>query len=396
MNNNENNKTKEKKNAGLTDVQTEFSEVYNIILSHRKKVASAINNESLTMIWRVGQYVAEKLKTSAWGDGVVRQLSEFIHQQDPTSRGWSYRTIYKMVQFYETYSRKEFIAIIEHYKVIYSIESHSKQSNTFMPFEMAQNGNEEIVPFQMAQLPQVLYATGWTNHQLILNRCKSDEEKLFYILYAGHEHLQNKELERAIKTNTMSSLLDCGKIQTDKLKEIYPQSQVLFKDTAYLDFLGLPKKYKESKLRKDIVSHMKQFILELGKDFLFIDEEHKVTVGSKDFKIDLLFYHRALQCMIAFELKTTEFKPAYLGQLEFYMEALDQEEKRSNENPTIGILFCKESDQDVVRFALNRSMSPLMIMQYKEQLKVGSVIQRSLVEFCNYINQESTEADNNQ
>lgn len=397
MNSKDNNKIVKAKNKEvLIDEKVEFWEVYNLILSHRQKVASTINNESLTMIWNVGQYVSKKLKNSEWGDGVVRQLSEFIRQQDPTSRGWSYRTIYKMVQFYETYSRKEFCSIIEQYKVVYSIDSQYMQTNTFMPFEMAQNESNVIVPFEMAQLPQVLYATGWTNHQLILNRCKSDEEKLFYILYAGHEHLQNKELERAIKTNTMSSLLDSGKIQTDRLKEIYPQSQVLFKDTAYLDFLGLPQKYKESKLRKDIVSHMKQFILELGKDFLFIDEEHKVTVGSKDFKIDLLFYHRALQCMIAFELKTTEFKPAYLGQLEFYLEALDQEEKRSNENPTIGILFCKESDKEVVRFALNRSMSPLMIMQYKEQLKVGSVIQRSLVEFCNYINQESAQADNNQ
>ena len=370
------------------NIQQSFSEVYDIILAHRQRLASVVDNESLLMVWHVGQYVSDKLKTSEWGDGIVRQLSEYIRQQDPTTRGWSYRTIYKMVQFFDTYSRSEFLSIVEQNNVMGLAGNKRITSNVVVPVETAQLQDAGIVPFKTAQLPQVLYATGWTNHQLILNRCKTDAERLFYILYAGHERLKNKELERAIKTNVMTSLLDCGKIQTDVLKDIYPQSQVLFKDTAYLDFLGLPQKYKESKLRKDIVSHMKEFILELGKDFLFIDEEHKVTVGSKDFKIDLLFYHRALQCMVAFELKTTEFKPAYLGQLEFYLEALDQEERRSNENPTIGILFCKESDQDVVRFALNRSMSPLMIMQYKEQLKVGSVIQRSLVEYCNYINQE--------
>ena len=206
------------------------------------------------------------------------------------------------------------------------------------------------------------------------------------MLYAGREHLKNKELERAIKTNTMTSLLGNANVLSGVLKAEYPNSNMLFKDTAYLDFLGLPTKYKESKLKKDIVAHMKDFILEVGKDFLFIGQEHQVSVGGKIFKIDLLFYHRQLQCMVAFELKTTEFKPSYLGQLEFYLEALDHEERRTNENPTIGILLCKESDMDVVRFALNRSMSPLMIMQYKEQLKVGSVIQRSLVEFCEYIN----------
>lgn len=370
------------------NIQKGFAEVYHIILSHRQKVASVVDNESLLMVWHVGQFVSDKLNTTEWGDGIVRQLSEYIRQQDPTTRGWSYRTIYKMVQFFETYSRPEFLSVVEQYKMSDFVPQKSVTSDITLPVETAQMSNVSIVPFKTAQIPQVLYATGWTNHQLILNRCKTDAERLFYILYAGHEHLKNKELERAIKTNVMTSLLESGKAQTNVMRDIYPQSQVLFKDTAYLDFLGLPQKYRESKLRKDIVAHMKEFILELGKDFLFIDEEHKVTVGSKDFKIDLLFYHRALQCMVAFELKTTEFKPSYLGQLEFYLEALDQEERRSNENPTIGILFCKESDQDVVRFALNRSMSPLMIMQYKEQLKVGSVIQRSLVEYCNYINQK--------
>ncbi|MCQ2305655.1 MAG: PDDEXK nuclease domain-containing protein [Bacteroidales bacterium] len=325
----DNNNTNEM-NEIPVNIQRSFSEVYDIILTHRQRVASVVDNESLLMVWHVGQYVSGKLKTSEWGDGIVRQLSEYIRQQDPTTRGWSYRTIYKMVQFFDTYSRSEFLSIVEQNNVMGFAESMRIAPSVVVPVETAQLQNAEIVPFKTAQMPQVLYATGWTNHQLILNRCKTNAERLFYILYAGRERLKNKELERAIKTNVMTSLLDGGKIQTEVLKDIYPQSQVLFKDTAYLDFLGLPQKYKESKLRKDIVSHMKEFIL----------------------------------------------------------EALDQEERRSNENPTIGILFCKESDQDVVRFALNRSMSPLMIMQYKEQLKVGSVIQRSLVEYCNYINQK--------
>ena len=221
-----------------------------------------------------------------------------------------------------------------------------------------------------------------------MSRCKTDNQRLFYMLYAEREHLKNKELERAIKTDTMSSLLRGKDVQSAILQKTYESSTVLFKDTAYLDFLGLPKVYKETRLRKGIVEHMKEFILEMGKDFLYIDQEHPIIVGGKTFKIDLLFYHRLLQCMVAFELKTSEFQPAYLGQLEFYLEALDQEERRSNENPTIGIILCKESDQEVVRFALNRSMSPMLIMQYKEQLKVGGVIQRSLVEYCRYISQK--------
>ena len=240
----DNNNTNEMNEIPL-NIQRSFSEVYDIILTHRQRVASVVDNESLLMVWHVGQYVSGKLKTSEWGDGIVRQLSEYIRQQDPTTRGWSYRTIYKMVQFFDTYSRSEFLSIVEQNNVMGFAESKRIAPSVVVPVETAQLQNAEIVPFKTAQMPQVLYATGWTNHQLILNRCKTNAERLFYILYAGRERLKNKELERAIKTNVMTSLLDCGKIQTDVLKDIYPQSQVLFKDTAYLDFLGLPQKYKE-------------------------------------------------------------------------------------------------------------------------------------------------------
>ena len=151
-----------------------------------------------------------------------------------------------------------------------------------------------------------------------MNYCKTDEQRLFYILYAGREHLEYKELERAVKTDAMSAILGSRDVQSQMLKNQYPQAPLLFKDRVSLDMLGLPLSYKESKLRKSIIGHMKEFILELGKDFLFIDEEHRLTVGGKTFKVDLLFYHRLLQCMVAIELKTSEFHPKDLGQLEFY------------------------------------------------------------------------------
>jgi len=139
-----------------------------------------------------------------------------------------------------------------------------------VPFETAQMDDSVIVPFEMAQIPNVLFCTGWTNHQIVLNRCKTDAERLFYILYAGRERLENKELMRAIKTDTMSSLLGGKNVQSNKMAKAYPNSPVLFKEKVYLDMLGLPLRYKESKLRKEIIAHMKDFILEMGKDFLFV------------------------------------------------------------------------------------------------------------------------------
>jgi len=369
---------------------SDFQEVYGIIQAHRQRVAGAVNRESLTMIWEVGGYISNKLRGTEWGEGIVRQLAEYISTQDATVRGWSYRTLYKMVQFYETYSSSSFIDLVRQLELQQHAKSKPAQntSDVSVTIQTDQLIGDEFVPIRLAQIPNILYSTGWSNHQTIMSRCKTDNQRLFYMLYAEREHLKNKELERAIKTDTMSSLLRGKDVQSAILQKTYENSTVLFKDTAYLDFLGLPKVYKETRLRKGIVEHMKEFILEMGKDFLYIDQEHPIIVGGKTFKIDLLFYHRLLQCMVAFELKTSEFQPAYLGQLEFYLEALDQEERRSNENPTIGIILCKESDQEVVRFALNRSMSPMLIMQYKEQLKVGGVIQRSLVEYCRCISQK--------
>ena len=363
--------------TSLMKYKEEFETVCSIIATHRKRVIRVVNNESMSMVWEVGGYVSHKLKTSAWGDGVVRQLSDYIRTKYPAARGWSYRTLYKMVQLYDTYTTASFSTLIE--------KTDMTKYGDIVPFETAQIDGKLIVPFEMAQIPNVLFATGWTNHQIILNRCKSDTERLFYMLYAGKEHLENKELLRTIKTDTINSLLGGKDVQSEVMTKTYPTSPLLFKDKVYLEMLGLPLEYKESKLRKEIIAHMKDFILEMGKDFLFIDDEHRVTVGSKTFKVDLLFYHRLLQCMIAIELKTTEFHPKDLGQLEFYLEALDQEERRSNENPSIGIILCKEADMEVVRYALNRSMSPTMVALYKEQLQVGSVIQRSLVEFCKFL-----------
>jgi RecB family endonuclease NucS len=125
---------------------------------------------------------------------------------------------------------------------------------------------------------------------------------------------------------------------------------------------------------------MKNFILELGKDFLFIGEEYKLQVGNSDFYIDLLFYHRGLQCLVAFELKADKFKPDHLGQLNFYLEALDRDVKKPNENPSFGVLLCKDKDSEVVEYALSRSLSPTMVSEYKTQLPDKKLLQQKLHE----------------
>lgn len=164
------------------------------------------------------------------------------------------------------------------------------------------------------------------------------------------------------------------------MREIHPNIFNAFKDDYVLEFLGLPEAHNEGELHKGLVNKMKSFILELGKDFLFVGDEYRVQVGNSDFYIDLVFYHRGLQCLIAFELKADKFKPEHLGQLNFYLEALDRDIRKSNENPSIGILLCKDKDSEVVEYTLSRSLSPTMVSEYKTQLPDKRLLQNKLKE----------------
>jgi predicted nuclease of restriction endonuclease-like (RecB) superfamily len=251
--------------------------------------------------------------------------------------------------------------------------------------EIVQTATGQIVQTLSAQFPNFLNLTSLSNHFEIINTCKTIEERIFYVLYSHKERLNARELQRCLKNNTFTSLMGDKHYLSKGLKEIYPQAAPMLKDTVFIDFLGLPRKHTEKRLQNSILDNMKDFVLELGKDFLFYDKEFPLQVGNSTFKIDLLFFHRGLQCLVALELKTGKFKPEYMGQLEFYLEALDRDVRRSNENPSIGILLCQETDRSVVEYAMSRSLSPTMIAEYERQLIPKEVLQRSLDEFCNFL-----------
>lgn len=164
------------------------------------------------------------------------------------------------------------------------------------------------------------------------------------------------------------------------LRQLKDEVAASFKDSYIFEFLNLPEPHNENDLKKGLIMQMKTFILELGKDFIFIAEEYKMMVGNTDFYLDLLFFHRGLQCLVAFELKADKFKPEHLGQLNFYLEALDRDVKKENEQPSIGILLCKDKEKEVVEYALSRSLSPTMVAAYKTQLPDKKLLQRKLHE----------------
>ena len=376
-----------KNNDIAISIEQQFGEIIDIILQHKSNASRAVNEELLLTAWYVGGYVSTKLKSKEWGSKVVSQLSEYIRSQHPDIKGYSKRNIYNMVMFYDEYSSETFIATIRQYLNTEFVQPKTAQIEASdhkqeIPV-IVQPKTAQFVQSTVGQMPKILELTTLTNHIEILCRCKNNEERLFYILYANKEHLVKRELQRCISNQTYSGLLGSKDNMSKGLLERYPNAPVMFKDTLFIDFLNLPKKHSETKLRNGLIEHMKQFILELGKDFIFMDQEYRLNIGASTIKADLLFFHRGLQALVAVELKKTKFHPRDLGQLEFYLEALDRDVKRSNENPSIGIILCPEADRVVVEYAMSRSMSPTMIAEYKRILISQERMQQQLNEFCN-------------
>lgn len=374
-------------------MEQQFGEVIDIILQHKSRASRAVNNELLFTAWHVGRYVSAKLKSEEWGSKVVTQLSEYIRSRRPDIKGYSRRSIYNMVMFYDEYSSETFCTIVEKYLNSEFVQPRTAQIESAQPTQevavIVQFPVAQFIQPKTGQMPKILELTTLTNHIEILCRCKSNEERMFYILYANKEHLVKRELQRCISNQTYTALLGNKNNMSKGLLNAYPNAPIMFKDTLFVDFLNLPKKHSESKLKNGLIEHMKQFILELGKDFIFMDQEYRLNIGSSTFKADLLFFHRGLQALVAVELKKTKFHPRDLGQLEFYLEALDRDVKRSNENPSIGIILCPEVDRVVVEYAMSRSMSPTMIAEYKRILIPQERMQQQLNEFCNlFLNKE--------
>ncbi|MDR1305731.1 MAG: PDDEXK nuclease domain-containing protein [Verrucomicrobiales bacterium] len=317
--------------------QQQFTIVIDLIKAARARAIRAVNTELIDLYWNVGRYISERVAAAEWGESVVLELADYLSRTEPDLRGFSNKNLWRMKQFYETY--KDF-----------------------------------------PKLSPMVRVLSWTHNLLIFSRCKSIEEMEFYLSLCQKDSLSKRELDRQISTSVFERTM-LGNTKLSALLRVFPSSVTdCFKDSYVFEFLNLPEAHGENELQQGLVRQLKNFILELGKDFLFVGQEYKLQVGNNDFYLDLLFYHRALQCLVAFELKVDKFKPEYLGQLNFYLEALDRDVKKSNEKPSIGILLCKDRDTETVEYALSRSLSPAMVAEYQTQLPDKKLLQQKLRE----------------
>ncbi len=230
------------------------------------------------------------------------------------------------------------------------------------------------------KLSSLLRQINWTNNLTIMSRCKIPEERDFYIRLAADERLSTRELGKLISRGLFErTMIDVPKLSS-VMREIVPSSERSFRDRYVMDFLGKKTYADEYSMKQAIIAKMKDFILEVGKDFIYMGQEYRLQVGTEDFRIDLLFFHRELRCLVAFEVKMGRFHPSDLGQLEFYPEALDRDVRKTHENPSIGVLLCKDKDDEVVEYAMSRSLSPTLVAEYQLNLPPKKILQAKIRE----------------
>jgi predicted nuclease of restriction endonuclease-like (RecB) superfamily len=315
----------------------DFDEVLALIEAARRRAYQAVNTELVGLYWELGEYISKKIESAQWGEGVVDALAVTIAREYPGMRGYTRRNLFRMRQFYDAY-----------------------------------RGDEKVSAL-LTQLP-------WTHHLLILGQTRLPEERQFYLLATIKNRWTSRELERQIRTGAALHSDGAAKKVSSVMAQTHPTAIEEFKDAYSLEFLGLPDGHSEADLHGALLRNLGRFITELGRDFCFVGSEYPVQVGNQDFAIDLVFFHRSLTCLVAFELKIREFRPEDLGKLSFYVEALDRDVKKPHERPSIGVLLCATKDNEVVEYALARTSSPTLVAEYQTVLPPKELLRRKLHE----------------
>lgn len=292
------------------------------IRSAQYEAMRAINKEMISLYWEIGRQITERQKALGWGKSVVENLSKDIQKEFPGIQGFSARNMWEMARFYSEY-----------------------QPN-------------EILRPMVAEI-------SWTKHLIILTKCKDTQERRFYILatkkFGWTKNVLMHQIEGKAFENYLLGQSNYDQTLDDSIKN---QAVLALRDDYSFNFLELSDEHSERELELSIVRNIRAFLLEFGNDFTFLGNQYRLEVGGQEYFIDLLLFSRRMQSLVAIELKVGEFKPEYKGKMEFYLNVLDETVKLPNENPSIGIIICKEKNRTIVEYALRHSSSPIGVATY--------------------------------
>lgn len=315
----------------------QFDEVVALIQAARREVGRAVDLHLIELYWKIGALIVRRIESDGWGKGTVAELATYLARTQPGARGFSPPNLWRMRQFYETYQGTPKLAALTR------------------------------------ELP-------WSSNLHILSGAKSDDEREFYLRMAVQMRWNVREVARQIDAGAFEQAIVAPPKLSTTLRELHPDADRIFKDVYALEFAGLAPSHSEADLHGALLQNLGRFITELGRDFCFVGSQYPVQVGNRDFAIDLVFFHRNLQCLVAFELKVGRFEPEHLGKLAFYVEALDRNDKKPHERPSIGVLLCANKDDEVVEFTLARTVSPTLVAEYRTMLPPKEILRAKLHE----------------
>jgi len=304
-----------------------FDEIVALISEARQRAVQSVNTALIELYWQVGSVISRKIEAAEWGDGVIPQLAAYLAGTQPGLRGFTRANLFRMRQFYETYREYGIVSAVPR-----QLPTPTEKLAGAAPKMATPDASGQMVAALLRQLP-------WTHHLIILGQCKRPEEREFYLRLAVRERWSSRELERQLKGALFERSVLHPPKASQMMQETHAQALSVFKDAYLVEFLNLPAEHAESDLHRGLLLNLKDFLIELGRDFCFVGSEFPVQVGGRDFALDLLFFHRGLNCLVAIELKVGRFEPEYLGKLSFYLEALDRDVKKPHENPPLACFY---------------------------------------------------------
>jgi len=312
-----------------------LNEIKQRIITSQYTALKAVNKELINLYWDIGKRIVEKQKELKWGKSVVENLAKDLQNEFPGIKGFSSRNLWNMKLFYDIY-----------------------KTNT--------------------KLQPLVAEISWAKNIVILEKCKDDLEKEFYIKVTSKygwtkniliNQIENKSYEKFLLNQT-----NFDKAIPEKYKD---QAKLAVKDEYTFDFLELGEEHSEKELENSLIKNIKEFLNEMGGYFCFIGSQYRLEIDNEEYFIDLVLYHRKLRCLMAIELKIGKFKPEYAGKMQFYLSALDDLVKLEHENPSIGIIICKEKNRTTVDYALRDVKKPIGISTYK----MTSTLPKNLIKY---------------
>jgi predicted nuclease of restriction endonuclease-like (RecB) superfamily len=344
------------KPSPLTSDYTSFlTEVKGRIQTARLQAGRAVNRELVMLYWDIGRGIVEKQKTAGWGDGVVERLAADLRAEFPHMRGVSADNVWRMRQFYTDHSTPEFL------------EQPVPESGGSTELSLLGQAVPEVLSQAVREL---VSRVSWGHHVELMKKVKDPAARLYYLRATAQLGWSRSVLLNQIKGQAYERAVKEKKTHNFELalpEHFAEQADEMLKSRYNLEFLGIARPMKELELEERLISRLQQFTLELGYGFCFVGRQYRLALGRKEYFVDLLFYHRFLKALVAFDLKIGEFEPEHAGKMDFYLNLLNEKERGPDDRPSIGIILCAEKDDVEVEFALKTKANPIGVAEYQLQ-----------------------------